>query len=160
VTWEVYLSASPTLLDELPKRFRTDELSFRREGNQLVIRSQELDGLTDIDIVRAHSDRLTDALSGISRLLVGSDSAMALDSIAQVRADGSKNVFLHLEPAVIRLGDLHSTGGQARAICRTQQHQVQVIVFAFAQRLDCSGEAHDVEIKGIDLPTLSHLRRR
>src|SRR5437773_12546243 len=103
MAWEVYLSASPLLLDELPRRFRGDDLSFRREGEQAVLRSRELDGLTDVDAVRAQADRLVEALSGIARVLIGSDSALKVTSVIEVRPDGSRNIFLQLEAAVIRV---------------------------------------------------------
>ena len=53
--------------------------------------------------MRAQVDRLVEPLSGIARLLLGGDAELKVSSVVKVRLDGTRDIFLELEPAVFRI---------------------------------------------------------
>jgi hypothetical protein len=73
-------------------------------GDQVVLRSSAFETLADAGAARAEADRIVDALSGISRVLLESERPLGISSVAEVGPDGTRrNVFVQLEPAVIRM---------------------------------------------------------
>lgn len=103
MSWEVRLTGPQAVLRELERAFREGELSFSRDGDQLLLRGRAFDNLVDAREVRSEAERIVEALSGISRLLLQSESPLKVSHVAEVKADGRRNIFLQVEPAVLRI---------------------------------------------------------
>jgi len=102
--WEVHVSGPQSILDELVYAFDDGDITLTRVGDQFVLRSRTLQNLADSAAVRSEAERIVEALSGISRVLLQSDRPLNVASLAEVRADGTRNIFVQVEPAVLRVG--------------------------------------------------------
>jgi hypothetical protein len=85
------------------RQFNSDDLSLVKTDERLLLRSRLFDDLVDANSVRAEADRIVDALSGISRLLLRSEDRLKVSSVTQERGDGTRHTFLQAEPGVLRL---------------------------------------------------------
>jgi hypothetical protein len=103
--WEVTISGSQEVLTELARQFNDEELGVTlvEANGQTQLRSTAFEGHLDAASVRIEAERIVDALSGISRLLLRSDSRLTVSSVTAVRPDGKRNIFLQVEPAVLKI---------------------------------------------------------
>ncbi len=105
--WEARLTGPRDAIAEVARQFTAADLLITNEG---ILRSSTIDGADSPDTARSEADRIAVALSGICRLLIGSDEPLRVDALTQIRDDGKRNIFMRLEPAVLRItGGLIST---------------------------------------------------
>ena len=91
------------VLAELAHVLSNDDLSLLRGNGKYMLKSRAFESLTDVDSVRTEAQRIVVALSGISRILLGSDAKLKIGTVTDVRPDGHRHIFVQLEPAVMRL---------------------------------------------------------
>jgi hypothetical protein len=101
--WEVTISGSQEVLAELERQFNDEELGLVQANGQAHLRSRAFDDLRDATSVRIEAERTVEALSGISRLLLRSEGRLTVSSVTEVRPDGTRNICLHVEPAVLKI---------------------------------------------------------
>jgi len=101
--WEVDVIGVSTDLRLLHKAFDSDEFSLSEEDGKFVLRSPAFDNMADAADVRARAKSLITSLSGASRALLGAQKSLDVGGVTLVRADGTKNHFVLVEPAVLRL---------------------------------------------------------
>jgi hypothetical protein len=53
--------------------------------------------------VRSKATSIIEALSGISRMLLQSDAPLGIASLVEIRPDGTRNIFVELEPGVLSI---------------------------------------------------------
>jgi hypothetical protein len=105
--WEARLTGPTRAIAEVARQFTGEDLLITNEG---ILRSSALDIADGPDEARSEAVRIAAALSGICRLLIGSDQPIRVDALTQIRDDGKRNIFMRLEPAVLRItGGLIST---------------------------------------------------
>jgi hypothetical protein len=107
VHWEARLTGPRDAIAELARQFTGTELLITNQG---ILRSSTIDRADSADTARSEADRIALALSGICRLLIGTDQTIRVDALTQIRDDGKRNIFMTLEPGVLRItGGLIST---------------------------------------------------
>ena len=98
--WEARLAGPVNAIAEMARQFVGEDLLITSEG---VLRSSTLDRADGADAARSEANRIAVALSGICRLLIGSDHRIRVDALTQILDDGTRNIFMTLEPAVLRI---------------------------------------------------------
>lgn len=121
--WEVYITGPQSVLSEMALAFNDGEPTITREGDQFLVRSRTFENMVDASEVRIEAERIVEALSGISRILLQGDAQLKIASVVEVKAGGSRNIFVQLEPAVLRM-----TGGLMSSIVtrgdgRVEEHR-------------------------------------
>jgi hypothetical protein len=101
--WEIILRGPESVLEELAHALDQDENTIIRAANGFVLRSSRFLTVTDAAEVRLKATLIIDALSGISRMLLQSEAPLGIASIVEIRPDGTRNIFVELEPAVVRI---------------------------------------------------------
>jgi hypothetical protein len=101
--WEVILRGPESILEELAHAFHQDENTIIRSTNGFVLRSSKFVNVTDAADVRLKATPIVEALSGISRMLLQSEAPLGIASLVEIRPDGTRNIFVELEPAVLRI---------------------------------------------------------
>ena len=101
--WEVVLRGQEHILRELAHAFegKTDTIVESKDG--FTLRSVRFMNLTDAADVRREATPIVEALSGISRMLLQSEGSLAIASLIEIRADGTRNIFVELEPGVLKI---------------------------------------------------------
>jgi len=116
--WEVHVTGPHAVLNELANAFRDGDPVFIRDGDQLILRSHTFNELAEPNAVRAHAEAIVEALSGMSRLLLQSAERLTVSNVTEVRSDGTRNIFVQLEPAVLNisagLGSIEVTHADGR----------------------------------------------
>jgi len=100
--WEVDIAGDPADLQMLSEAMRGDDTLICERDGAFVLRSTQFDSFQDANDVRAHAQEIVTSLSGYSRLVLGAHKPIKVGSVVMVRDDGTKNVFVQLEPAIIR----------------------------------------------------------
>jgi hypothetical protein len=103
MTWEVQLIGLDSVLGELSETLCSGELVVARSECQYILQSSRFDNLPDVQSVRAEAERIVEALSGVSRLLLESAQSLKIGSVIEVLSNGRRNIFVQLEPAVLRI---------------------------------------------------------
>src|SRR5512145_2676480 len=103
MSWEVRLTGPDAVLKELSGALTAGDLIVAKSENEYVLRSSLFDIFPDAQSVRAEAERIVEALSGVSRVLLESPHALKVASVTEVRPDGRRNIFLQVEPGVIRI---------------------------------------------------------
>jgi hypothetical protein len=110
MSWEVVLLGPESILEELAHAFQKNDNTLARTENGFVLRSSRFENLTNAADVRIEATQIVNALSGISRLLLQSETSLKLSSLIEIQPDGRRNIFVEIEPAVVRVtGGLVST---------------------------------------------------
>jgi hypothetical protein len=102
VKWEVDIIGDPADLRMLSEAMRGGDTSICEREGAFVLRSTQFDSFQDANDVRAHTQEIVTFLSGYSRLVLGAHKPIKMGSVVMVRDDGTKNVFVQLEPLTIR----------------------------------------------------------
>jgi hypothetical protein len=100
---EVQVSGPSAVLDELSRAFRQGDNTLTREDDRFVLRSSTFGEAEDARAIRSRADAIVEALSAFSRMQLQSTEPLGVASVTQVRTDGSRHVFLQVEPAVLRI---------------------------------------------------------
>jgi hypothetical protein len=120
--WEVDITGDPADLRRLSEAMRGgDTLICDRDGT-FVLRSAQFDSLEDANDVRAHAQEIVASLSGYSQLVLGTHKPIKVGSVVMVRDDGTKNVFVQLEPVIIRARVLLASLSVTRADGTVEHH--------------------------------------
>ena len=98
MSWEVQLVGLDSVLGELSETLCSGELVVARSEGQYILQSSRFDNLADVRSVRKEAERIVEALSGVSRLLLESAQPLKIGSVTEVLADGRRNIFVQLEP--------------------------------------------------------------
>jgi hypothetical protein len=101
--WEVVLRGPDSVLEELAHAFQENENTLVRSSDGFVLRSTRFVNLTNAADVRAEATPIVEALSGISRMLLQSEAPIGIASLVEIRPDGRRNIFIELEPAVLKI---------------------------------------------------------
>ena len=101
--WEVVLRGPEPILEELTQAFKHNESTIVKSNDAFILRSSNFVNLKDAAEVRLKAAPMVEALSGISRMLLQSEAPLGIASLVEIRSDGSRNIFVELEPAVLRI---------------------------------------------------------
>jgi hypothetical protein len=101
--WEVYLNGPEAVLDDSAHALEKGDPTLARIGDQFVLGSRTFGNLPDATAVRAAAEHIVEALSGISRNLLESERPLNIASLTGVSAEGKRNIFVQLEPAVLKI---------------------------------------------------------
>jgi hypothetical protein len=101
--WEVVLRGPEPILEELTHAFKDNEIAVDRSGEGFVLRSTKFAKSTNAADVRLEATSIVEALSGISRILLQSEGPLGIASLTEIRPDGTRNIFVELEPAVVKV---------------------------------------------------------
>ena len=101
--WEVHLLGPQHVLDQLARALAGEDPTVVKVQDRFVLRASAFDSAGTADGVRAEGKRVVESLSGIARLLLDSDEPVSLGSVAEVRSDGSRSIYVQLEGASLRL---------------------------------------------------------
>jgi hypothetical protein len=104
--WEVVLRGPEPILSELTHALKNQPQTIVKTGNGFVLKSPRFGSLTDASNVREQAAPIVEALSGICRMLLQSEASLGISSLVEVTPSGTRNIFVELEPAVLRI-----TGG-------------------------------------------------
>ncbi|MFH1893525.1 MAG: hypothetical protein ABIK83_12695 [Candidatus Zixiibacteriota bacterium] len=113
--WEVDVLGDQTDLRLLQKAFSSDEFYLSEENGKFVLWSRAFEDLNDADAVRTRAAELVASLSGASRALLGAQQSLTVGGVTLVREDGTKNYFLVVEPATMRIRGMPVTLRVTRA---------------------------------------------
>lgn len=100
--WEVDIIGDPGDLRMLSEGMRSGNISICEREGEFVLRSTQFDSFQDANDVRTYAQQIVSSLSGYSRLVLGAHKPIKVGSVVIVRDDGTKNVFVQLEPLTIR----------------------------------------------------------
>ena len=103
MSWEVQITGSVQVLDELARVFVGPDLTVRKRSNEFFLQCRSFDRLTTATEVRNEAMRVGETLSGVSRVLLQSESSLRVGAVYELT---SGSVFIQPEPAVLRI-----TGG-------------------------------------------------
>lgn len=106
MTWEILVTGSKHVLEELADVLKGGSVNLDRRGDGFVLRTDECDKLDDPDEVRSRASETVQALSSVARLALQSVKPLQIGSVSRVRPDGCRDHFLQVEPAQLRI-----TGG-------------------------------------------------
>lgn len=101
--WEIVLGGPEPVLEELTHAFRDSSTRVVRTGDGFVLKSATFGDLADARQVRERAMSIVESLSGISRLLLQSAESLRIGSVVEVRPNGTRNIFVELEPEVLRI---------------------------------------------------------
>ena len=101
--WQIALAGPESVLEELRQAFGESATTVARTADGFVLKSTAFTELPDHRQVRDRATLIVESLSGISRLLLQNTEPIRIGSVVQIRPDGTRNNFLELEPAVLRL---------------------------------------------------------
>ncbi len=104
--WQIVLGGPEPVLEELSQAFRDRPTKIVRTTDGFVLKAAWLNGLADASELRRQATPIVESLSGLCRLFLQSDGPLRIASVVQVRPDGTRNIFVEIEPAVVRV-----TGG-------------------------------------------------
>jgi hypothetical protein len=101
--WEVVLRGPEPILEELRQAFQENENTIVRSNDGFVLRSSRFMNLMNAADVRREATPIVEALSGMSRMLLQSEAPLGIASLIEIRPDGTRNIFVELEAAVLRI---------------------------------------------------------
>jgi hypothetical protein len=101
--WEVFLRGPEHTLEELTHAFKGNPNTIIKSSEGFALRSNKFVNLTDAADVRREATPIVKALSGIARMLLQSEASIAIASLVETRSDGSRNIFVELEPAILKM---------------------------------------------------------
>ena len=101
--WEIVLRGPESTLEELTRSCKDRGITIVRTSEGFVLKSSRFAGLEDVSEVRRQATPIVESLSGISRILLQSEASLGIGSVVEVRPNGSRNIFVELEPAVLRV---------------------------------------------------------
>ncbi len=101
--WEVNLRGPESALEELTHALEKSPNTISRVTDGFVLRSDSFAYLDSEADVRVAAQCVVDALSGICRMLLQADAPLSIANIVDVRPDGTRNMFVQLEPGVLRI---------------------------------------------------------
>jgi len=104
--WEIILGGPETVLEEFTHAFRDPSTRILRAGDGFVLKVATFADLADARDVRERATPIVESLSGIARLLLQNKESLRIASAVEIRPNGTRNIFVELEPAVLRI-----TGG-------------------------------------------------
>jgi hypothetical protein len=106
--WEIHLLGPDEVLDELSRGLAGRDPTVVKLPDRYVLRASAFATMADADTVRAEGEGIVKSLSGIARLLLGSEVPIGLGSVAEVRSDGSRSIYVQLQGASVMMGGLAS----------------------------------------------------
>jgi len=101
--WEVQIVGDALDLQVLGRSFNSAEAEIVDTPRGWMVRSQHFDDLQDYGAVRARASELLAAISGASKLILGSESSLKSGSVIEHRQDGTTNTVLSVDSARIRI---------------------------------------------------------
>jgi hypothetical protein len=104
--WEIVLGGPEPVLEELTHAFSDSSPRIVRTGDGFVLKGAMFADLADAHRVRERATPIVESLSGISRLLLQGQESLRIGSVVEVRPNGTRNIFVELEPGVLTI-----TGG-------------------------------------------------
>jgi hypothetical protein len=104
--WQVQLVGDPADLRMLADALCDPPVTVSEENGEFLLRCAHFDGLTDAHDVGARAGEIVTALSGLSRLELGSDRRIRVGSVMMVSPDGRRHTYLLPEPGELRLRGL------------------------------------------------------
>jgi len=102
VEWEVDIIGDPTDLQMLSEAMGDSDISILERDGAFVLRSTEFDSLQDANAIRTRAQEIVISLSGLSRVLLDTHRPIKVGSVMMLRDDGTKNVFIQVEPISVR----------------------------------------------------------
>ena len=99
--WEVTLSGPQVVLEELSRAFHDEHFRVSKVNDAFVLSCTEFSTLEDEAAVRAAASSMAEALSGISRMLLESAAPIEITHVAEVRPDGTRNIFIQVRPGAL-----------------------------------------------------------
>lgn len=101
--WEVEITGDAADLRMLSEAMCGADTSICERDGSFVLRSTQFGSLQDANDVRAHAQEIVTSLSGSSRLILIAHEPIKVGPVFSVGDDGTKNVFVQLETAVLRV---------------------------------------------------------
>jgi hypothetical protein len=101
--WEVQLTGDNADLQMLAEAFTSPDCRIEIRTEESVISSTDFDPLVSAGEVREMAKEIARALSGSSRLVLGSRRQLEVGAVYQVRDDGKRNITVFPEPGVLHL---------------------------------------------------------
>jgi hypothetical protein len=101
--WEIILGGPEPVLEEFTHAFRDPSTRIVRTGDGFVLKVATFADLADARDVRERATPIVESLSGIARLLLQNEESLRIASVVEIRPNGTRNIFVELEPAVLRI---------------------------------------------------------
>jgi hypothetical protein len=105
MAWEVHVTGPTSVLTELAHAFQGKDPSIIRRGDHFLLCSRTFESIPSAEAIRIEAERIVEALSGLSRVLLQSDSPLKLASVVDVRSNGTQHIFVQPEPDMLRVTD-------------------------------------------------------
>jgi hypothetical protein len=102
MSWEVQITGPVHVLDELARVFVGQDQRVTKGADEFLLRSRTFEGMADASEVRNEAVRITAALSGLSRVLLQTETSLGVGSVVEVMRSGSRSVFVQLEGVAAR----------------------------------------------------------
>ena len=98
--WEVQITGDKNDLKELSKSLNDDELRIVEKEGQFFLESSRLDNLTNAGEVKSVTTEIMPILTGAVRLSLGGRTPMLVGSVARIREDGGRDIFVSISETI------------------------------------------------------------
>jgi hypothetical protein len=101
--WEIVLGGPEPILEELAHAFTAGPTRILRTGDGFVLKDATFADLIDASQVRERATVILQSLSAISRLLLQGTESLRINSVVEVRPDGTRNISIEVGSAVLKI---------------------------------------------------------
>jgi hypothetical protein len=101
--WQARVEGPDAVLRELAEALEGRDPAISRVGASYVLTSKSFEDLSDSSAVGNVADRIVEALSGTSRVLLQSTGRLQVADVTQIRPNGSRSIFVQVASGEYRL---------------------------------------------------------
>ncbi|MCA9473456.1 MAG: hypothetical protein MRJ96_11920 [Nitrospirales bacterium] len=103
MSWEVEILGDETVLRALGKALEDQEWIIMEKDGHFVLTGPVFTKFTDAESVREHGKKIIQSLSGMARLLLGTEKKISPGAVFEITENGGKNIFITPDPVVLKL---------------------------------------------------------
>jgi hypothetical protein len=109
MTWIVQLAGDTSDLSALAQSLTGTDINVSHDGQDYVLTSDRFAPADDVAAVRQKAEDMVALLSGGSRLALDASQSIRVGAVYRRRNDGTRDIFVFPEPAVIRFRAISPT---------------------------------------------------
>jgi hypothetical protein len=103
MSWELEIFGDENDLRALGHSLRKEEYLIQEKDGHFVLCGPVFSKFQDARAVREHGGKIVKSLSGLARLLLGSQKEITTGAVFEITENGGKNIFYTPDPVTIKL---------------------------------------------------------
>lgn len=115
MNWQVQVIGEAADLDMLSASISGAGVSIVKRDKEYVLEAEAFAELESAQAVTQEAEKILTALSGSARLVLGSHTSLSAGAVYRVKEDGSRDIFVSLKPATMRIRAMPLTATVTRA---------------------------------------------